>query len=154
MTDDPRRFTRVDDPSLSPEANRLVDSELREATGVDIEALPSGAEAAPGPVAASHGGFVAALIDARLLLGVTFVVVLIAGLVATLATGAWLILVGLLALHAVGTIAVALGVVRLAGETEHVSPELAARLEAEGVGDPDRMFTDLVAEVRRSSRQP
>lgn len=150
-----RRFTRVDDPSLSAEANRLVDAELRAATGVDVEGRPpeTGPGSGPGPSAGRHSPLVAGLIEARLLLGVTFVVVLIAGLVATLATGAWIVLVGLLALHAIGTLVVATGVVRLAGETEHVAPELAARLEAEGVGDPDRMFTDLVGEVERSARQ-
>jgi hypothetical protein len=32
---------------------------------------------------------------------------------------------------------------------EHVSPELAAELEADGMGDPDRVFTNSVADADR-----
>jgi len=34
--------------------------------------------------------------------------------------------------------------IRLSGETEHVAPQTAAALEEEGIGDPDRVLTDLV----------
>jgi len=43
-------------------------------------------------------------------------------------------------------------VTRLAGEGEHPSPELAALLEREGVGDPDRLLTELVREFSTGDR--
>jgi hypothetical protein len=142
------RFTRdEDDPGLSAETTRRLRGELAEATGRDpaeLGDIPLRQEAGS---AGGHSAFVAQLIDARLLLGVTLIVLLIAGLVVALATGAWIVLVGLIALHAVGTAVVAAGVLQLTTETEHVSPELAARLEEEGVGDADRMFTNLVGDV-------
>lgn len=144
-----RRFSRPADPRLSDDANRLLDRELAEATGAEVVEVPA-REGAPAP---RRSGFVAELVEQRLLLGVTLIVVVIAGLVAALATGYWIILVGLLALHAVATMLVAGGVFQLAGETEHVSPELAAELEAEGIGDPDRMFTNLVGDVERDQER-
>ena len=37
-------------------------------------------------------------------------------------------------------------VTRMTGENEHLAPGTAAALVEEGVGDPDRAFTDLVAD--------
>jgi hypothetical protein len=67
------------------------------------------------------------------------------GVILSLATGSWWALVAALAVHAAGTLIVATTALRLTTETEHVSSELAARLEEEGVQDPDRAFTELAA---------
>jgi hypothetical protein len=48
------------------------------------------------------------------------------------------------ALHAVGTLAVAVGAIALTTNVEHVDPAVAARLEEEGVADPDRVLSELV----------
>jgi hypothetical protein len=141
-----RRFTRAADPSLSDEANRLIDRELEDATGARVEERPA-REGEAATRAGTHSAFVTQLVESRMLIGLTLIVLLIAGLVVGLATGAWIVLVGLVGLHAVGTSIVAAGVLQLTTETEHVSPELSAALEAEGVADPDRMFTNLVADV-------
>lgn len=55
----------------------------------------------------------------------------------------WAVVVAL-ALHAVGTVAVTVGAIALTTETEHVDPTVAARLEEEGVADPDRVLSELV----------
>ncbi len=49
------------------------------------------------------------------------------------------------------TAVVVVATLRLSQPTEHPSPELEARLVAEGVGDPDRVMTDLVEEYERHS---
>jgi hypothetical protein len=61
-------------------------------------------------------------------------------------TGQYWAVVVACALHAVGTLVVAAGAIALTTRTEHVSPAVAARLEEEGVGDPDALLSDLVEE--------
>jgi hypothetical protein len=48
--------------------------------------------------------------------------------------------------HAVGTMVVAAGAIQLTTQIEHASPQTTARLEEEGVADPDRVLSDLVEE--------
>ena len=48
------------------------------------------------------------------------------------------------ALHAIGTLVVAAAAIQLTTEIEHVDPTVAARLEEEGVADPDRVLSELV----------
>jgi hypothetical protein len=77
------------------------------------------------------------------LVAISFAAFVVIGVILSLATGSWWAFAAALAVHAAGTLAVATAALRLTTETEHVSPELAARLEAEGVQDPDRAFTEL-----------
>ena len=58
----------------------------------------------------------------------------------------WRAVVAAAAVHAIGTLSVAVGAIRWTTLTEHLSPETAARLEEEGVSDPDRRLTELVQE--------
>jgi hypothetical protein len=67
----------------------------------------------------------------------------IGGIVALVTGQYWAVLVAA-ALHAIGTLAVAAGAIHLTTETEHVDPAVAARLEEEGVADPDRVLSELV----------
>lgn len=140
------RFVRSADPSLSPEANRLLTEELREAVGRDRARVPADA---PHREEAAHGRFppaLANLVSGRQLVLVTLLVALVVGAIATLVTGSWWGLIAALAVHAVGTLLAAAGALQLARQQEHVSPNLAAKLEEEGVADPDAKLTELVEE--------
>jgi hypothetical protein len=134
------------DPSLSPEANRLLERELQQATGrerVDVPAEPTGGRSA----------LTASLAGNRPLLIVTFVAAIVVGGIVSLSTDTWWALVVAVGLHALGTLVAAAGSLQLTTQSEHVSPEVAARLEDEGVADPDRVLTDMVADVAGSGER-
>lgn len=140
-----QRFVRSEDPSLTPEANRLLTRELREVIGAETVAVRGGTPAH----ARAHGTrrpLAAHLVANRQILLITLATAIVVGVFLSLVTGSWWALVAAVAIHALATTAVAGGVIRLAALTEHVSPAVAARLEAEGVADPDRVLTRLVEE--------
>jgi hypothetical protein len=156
-------------PGRDLETDELLERELRDAVGEDAAARAMehadevrAAHAAPGTPAAREGasshrpvdapgsaeprGTLTSSITSRgPLLAVSFAAFLVIGVIVSLATGSWWALVAALVVHAIGTLLVTTTALRLTTETEHVSPELAARLEAEGVQDPDRAFTELAA---------
>lgn len=138
------RFVRSDDPNLTPEANRLLTQEAREAVGRERVRVPAGREPRPQPAGPRRSPLAANLIANRQVMLVTLLVALVVGGIVTLVTDSWWALVAALALHAVGTLLAAGGAIQISTQTEHVSPSVAARLEEEGVSDPDRLLTDLV----------
>jgi hypothetical protein len=147
-------------PNRDPETDRLLEQELREAVG--DEAAARAMERAD-EVRAAHDARTRVPLDARgeagaprgtltswltrhgPLVAVSFAAFVVIGVILALATGSWWAFVAALAVHAAGTLIVATAALRMTTETEHVSPQLAARLEAEGVQDPDRAFTELAA---------
>jgi hypothetical protein len=58
----------------------------------------------------------------------------------------WWVVIGICAFHALGTAVVTLGAIQLATQDERLSRDVAARLEAEGVMDPDRKLNALLAQ--------
>jgi hypothetical protein len=151
-------------PPDGPETDRLLEQELREAVGDDAAARAMeradevrAAHAVPGTPAACEGVSSRQPLDAGEergtltgwltrqgpLVAVSFAAFVVIGVILALATGSWWAFAAALAVHAAGTLIVATATLRLTTETEHVSPELAARLEAEGVQDPDRAFSEL-----------
>jgi hypothetical protein len=139
-----RRPVRSDDPSLSPEANKLLTQELREAIGSDEVVVPAGQPDRARDAHATKSTGAATLASNRPLIIVTFLGALVVGGIIALVTGQyWAVLVAA-ALHAIGTLVVAGGALHLTTETEHVRPTVAARLEEEGVADPDRVLSELV----------
>jgi hypothetical protein len=96
------------------------------------------------PVPATHPNATAFLAANRLLLVVIFLAGLVIGAIVGLATGSGWALVVALVVDACATAIVAFGAILLATEVEHVSPSRAARLEREGVRDPDEKLTELV----------
>ncbi len=139
-----RREVRAADPSLSPEANRVLTDELRRAVGRDEVEVPVGR---PHVERGRHGGrpgIVVLLAENRLVVAMTLLGALVVGAVISLATGSWWFLLLALGLDLLGVLAVVAIVLAMTTETEHVSPGAAARLEDEGVADPDRVFSDLV----------
>ncbi|HWI09602.1 MAG TPA: hypothetical protein VNT54_19040 [Solirubrobacteraceae bacterium] len=139
-----RRPVRSEDPSLSPTANELLTHELREAVGADEVVVPKDVPRRNDEPHATRSPYVATLTANRPLLIVSFLVALVLGGIVALVSGQYWAVVVAAALHAVGTLAVAAGAIALTTQTEHVDPTVAARLEEEGVADPDRVLSDLV----------
>lgn len=143
------RPVRSADPSLSPEANELLTRELRESLGSDR--VQAGAVHEPQrPHAEIHAGGSAraALSATRLALGLIGGVLLVTGVLATIATGSILALFAALGVHAVVTVTVILWFLRTTMVVEHMDPERAAVLEQEGVADPDSLLTALAEDYR------
>jgi len=152
MSDDrpEREPIRSEDPSLSPETNRMLTDELREAVGDDAVEVRPGAQLPTGERRGGRGGAFATLATHRVAVGLSFLVLLVVGVIVSLATGSWWALAAALAVHALGTLVVLAGAIQITTEPEHVSPGLAARLEDEGVPDPDRAFSDMVEGVAQA----
>src|SRR3954449_642071 len=139
-----RRFVRSEDPSLSPEANRLLTKELREVVGREEVEVPVGTPRRARDAHAGRSPLVAALVANRPLILVTLIAAVVVGGIISLTTGWYVAVLLAVGLHALGTMLVAAGAVQLTTEVKHVGPETAARLEDEGVADPDRVLTELV----------
>lgn len=141
-----RRAVRVDDPSLSPEANRILTEELRAAVGRDAVDVP---RSRPHVERARHGGRSragVALAQNRLAILMTFLAALVIGAILSLTTGSWWFLLLALGAHALGTLGMIALVLAMTAQTEHLSPGAVARLADEGVEDPDGLFMQLVRE--------
>src|SRR3954453_21896074 len=139
------RDVRADHPDLSAEANELLTRELQEAVGGDRLRVPAERADELGRLGQrTRPTFVAALGANRVLIAITFTVLLIVGVIAALSTGSWWAVAAAAAVHALGTLIIISMTLRLSTEVGHVAPEAAARLEEEGVGDPDAALTDLV----------
>jgi hypothetical protein len=139
-----RRFVRSDDPNLSAEANAALTEELHEAIGAEHVSMPADA---PDPGTAERSGdsmAKATVASLRPLFIVTLLAALTVGAVIALATGSWWALVIAVGVHAAATMVVASGAIQLTTQIEHASPQTTARLEEEGVADPDRVLSDLV----------
>jgi hypothetical protein len=139
-----RRFVRSEDPSLTPEANRLLTEEVREVVGQDEVEVPVGTPRRSSARHGNHSSLVATLISNRPILIVSFLAALVVGGIISLATGWYVAVLLAVGLHALCTMLVAAGAVQLTTQVEHVGAETAARLESEGVADPDRVLTELV----------
>ncbi len=142
--DTERRPVRSEDPSLSPRANELLTRELQEAIGADEVVVPKDVPDRRGEPHATHSPLAATLTSNRPIVIVTFFMALALGGVVTLVTEQYWAVVLAAALHAVGTLAVTAAAIGLTTKTEHVDPTVAARLEEEGVADPDRVLSELV----------
>jgi hypothetical protein len=138
--------------SLSPEANRLLTEELWAVVGRDDVEVAADAPRRTEERHGTHSRFVATLLSHRQILLVTLLAAIVVGGIVSLSTGAyWAVLVAV-GLHAFGTMVVVAAAVQLTTEVEHVAPETAARLEAEGVADPDRALTELVEDFAGAER--
>lgn len=149
-----RRTVRSDDPSLSDEANRLLTEELRRAVGSDEVEVPADALDRSSERHGAHGTIVTSLIANGTVLLFTFLALVVVGTIVSLATGSWWALAIAVGVHALGTMITAGSAVALTTEVEHVDPSTAARLEDEGVPDPDRVLTKLVEDYRGGTRAP
>jgi hypothetical protein len=147
-----RRPVRSEDPNLSPEANRLLTGELREAVGRDEVEVPAGTPRRTAESPGRRSPIRATIATHRQIGVVSLLAALVIGAIVAFATGAWWAVVVALGLHALGTMLTATAAVHLTTEVEHVAPATAARLEEEGVANPDRVLTDLVADFAGAQR--
>ena len=141
-----RRAVRSEDPSLSPRANELLTRELQEVLGADEVVVPKDLPHRASQAHATQSPFAATLSSNRPLVIVTFFAALVIGGIIALVTEQYWAVVVASVLHAVGTLIVTAGAIALTTQTEHVDPAVAARLEEEGVGNPDALLSDLVEE--------
>lgn len=149
-----RRFVRSADPSLSDEANAMLTAELRTIVGKEEVEVPA---ARPRTEAGRHGGRRPAVADIwsgriAFVLAAAAGVVVLAAVLAFTTGSAWGLAIALVVLLlALGTVVRTISA--FSGEMNHPSPELAARLEDEGVADPDRLFDALVQEFTPPGRK-
>jgi hypothetical protein len=147
-----RRRVASEDPSLSAEANRMLTEELRAIVGSEFVEVPV---VRADPAHARHGTHaagVAQVIADRFGYAAAALVLVVVLAVVGLSIGSVVALVGALVVLGVSLGLIVLLMTRLVDEGEHPSPELAALLEQEGVGDPDRLLTDLVREFTPDGR--
>src|SRR4051812_350325 len=139
------RDVRADDPQLSRAANEVLTRELQEAVGDDRVTVPAERADELGRLRERTRPTFAAVLGAnRVLIAITFTVLLIVGVIVALATGSWWAVVAAAAVHALGALAIISMTLRLTTDVEHMTPAATARLEEEGVPDPDRALSDLV----------
>lgn len=144
-----------EDPSLSPEANRLLTDELRAVIGADAVEVEATRPDHHADRHATHSTAVAGAIEMRLFLTMVGLIFLMVFVIVAAFVGEVDVLVGLaLVLLVPATITVALVVNRMADEPEHVSPETHAILSKEGMGDPDRTFSELLDDFRAPKGTP
>lgn len=146
------RFVRSEDPSLTPEANRLLTEEAQRVVGRERVRVPAGTPRRHEREHATHGTLTSNLIANRQIVLITLFIALVVGGIVALATDMWWAVVLAAALHALATLAVAGGAIQMTTQTEHVAPGTAARLEEEGVGDPDRVLGELVEDFTGTRR--
>ncbi|MGI8428285.1 MAG: hypothetical protein ACR2OB_03055 [Solirubrobacteraceae bacterium] len=140
--------TSSDQEAISPETDRLLDHELQQITG-DPDALVSCTYRTP-----LHAPGIGDVIELRLGLIILALILLLVGAIVILSSGGVRVLIAAIALLFCATAVVVVVTLRISQPTEHPSPELEARLVAEGVGDPDRVMTDLVEDYERRSADP
>jgi hypothetical protein len=147
-----RREVRAEDPSLSPEANRILTEELRDTVGRDVVEVPVERAHAERARHGGRSGVAVTLGENRLVVALMLLAALVVGAVVSLTTGSWWFLLLALGLDVLGLVAVAAIVLAMTTQTEHLSPTANARLQDEGVADPDRVLSDLVEEYASDER--
>jgi hypothetical protein len=140
------REVRSADPSLSPETNRRLTAELRDAVGDETAEVPRDRPATHRERHATHGTAGASLSDNRSTILIAALVLLVIGAIVWVTTGSWWAMAVAVVLDLLAVLWLASTTIGMTRNVEHASPELSARLEEEGVGDPDGLMTDLVKE--------
>lgn len=134
---------------MADEAREVID-ERRQPRGRE---RPADTPTAARGSAERHSSIVAALSANRIMIGSWFFALVVVGVVASIALGSWWALAAALVVHVVGTLVVVGTAMRLTDESEHLAPETSARLEEEGVSDPDELFNELVRESESGQRR-
>lgn len=121
---------------------RIMENELEDALGapVDDEVARDAAEQS-APTLGSM------LSSSKLLVGITFAVVVMVGAMLSLALDSWLLLPVLTLVHAVVTFLVVTVALRLTTQVDKPDPSTVARLEAEGMDDPEKQLNESIRKV-------
>src|SRR4051794_10510491 len=124
-----RKPVRVQDPGLTPEANRVLTAELQDALGTDEVELPAEHAAASERLPRRSGGTVRSVVaENRLLVGWTFLVLMLVAVVVSIASESWWAVVVGCGVHAAATVVVASFALRMTTEVEHMPVSSAERL--------------------------
>src|SRR5215207_10204761 len=114
------------------DAERTMREELEEALGERVsEDEARAALEQPAPTL-SHW-----VKEQKLAVAITGSAAIVIGAILSLALDSWIVLVFALLVHGLMTVVVGVMVLKIAGETEKPAPETVARLQAEGVDDPE-----------------
>jgi hypothetical protein len=119
-------------------------NELDDAVGYHVD-RETADRALDGP---PRSRFAQIISDNELLLGITLAGMVVVGIILSLALNSWLFLVVAIAVHAIGTVAVTALAIWLATSGDKPDPRTVARLEQEGVRNPEQVLNDAVQDVR------
>jgi hypothetical protein len=122
------------------QAVQEFDRELEDALGTDVS--EQDAEEALNRPASPRA--LTVLRENQLLLVITFATAVVLGVIGSLAANSWWVLLIPLAFHALGTTVVVATSLRLSTQVEKPDPVTVARLEAEGVRDPEQKMNDAI----------
>jgi hypothetical protein len=123
---------------------QALKSELKDALDGDVD--DATAERALGEPPRSR--FATVVSENQLMIGITLAVAIVFGVVLAVFLNSWVFLVVAVLVHAIGTLATTGLAVWLATSGEKPDPRTVARLEEQGVTDPERTLNDAVHNVR------
>jgi hypothetical protein len=118
--------------------------ELEDALGEKVDQATAD-RALAGPPRSSFAAFIA---DNQLLIGITLATAVVFGVVLSVFLNSWVFLIVAVLVHGIGTLAVTALAVWLATSGERPDPRTVARMEAEGVADPEQKLNDAVHNMR------
>ncbi len=140
MSETDRRSSRPDNSSTSEdEAADVLQREVEQAVGHDVD------DRVTRDAVDQHGSTFMSLVKAnRLLITVTFALMVVVGVAASLALGSWWpVLVATLAHGTMATIVVTVGL-RMTSQVEKPDPSTVARLEDAGLADPEGQMNQAI----------
>jgi hypothetical protein len=143
-----RREVTVDEPDLSRQTNERLTAEVREVVGDDHVTVPADRPRPSHGEAAVQPGrpLAAALKPNRFIMAMIGGSALVIAAIVALVIGQWWILPVTFVVLGVVTAAVVATVLRMTSNQERPSATTVAALEEDGVGDPERHFSELVKE--------
>ena len=118
--------------------------ELEDALGEKVD-QETADRALAGPPRSSFASFIA---DNQLLIGITLAGAVVFGIVLSVFLNSWVFLIAAVLVHGAGTVVVTGLAVWLATSGDRPDPRTVARLEAEGIADPEQKLNDAVHNVR------
>ena len=138
----------TENPNYTDRANELIAREMQEATGASrVETRPP----EPGErLHRKHGDSTSALWNSRILVGITLVILVIVGAIASLASGEWWLLPLAIGLTVLGWVVFLSMFAVTTGAVEEPDPSRAAALEEEGVLDPAGELNERLASLETS----
>ena len=146
--DNETRTVRSEDPSLSEETNARLTGELRDAVGGDEVEVSKGTRHAERERHATGSPAKASIWNVGLLCGIVAIVLGIVAVIAALQSGRdWVVAVALV-LEISGLILVLRGVLEMLSQREKPSAGLEARMEEEGVANPEGATSDMADSFR------
>jgi hypothetical protein len=146
------RAVEVAEPQLSPETNARLTQEVRDVVGTDRVEVPRERPHPSRGEGVPRRGILAYLgVQRPMVLG-SFAGALVVGAIIALITRTWWVLPLAAGVHALATMTIVAIIIRMTTTIEHPSPELAATLSAEGIRNPDELFSRLIDEFSPENR--